>query len=115
MESRRAGAQTIRAALCEIERGLFHVSYHPGSEGADGSEWDMRALPAFQTGRSASEARQRIEETAQGCGFAMVSWDCAAVIPALLRSAATGLLGPAGEITAPTAPVPAAGSSVRPN
>jgi len=99
MEPRHLGVQTLRAALCEIERGLFQVSYHSDSAGAGGPEWVLRTLPTYQTGTCASDAKQRIEERAQGCGFEMVNWDDVGVFPALL-------LGSADEVAAATTAIP---------
>jgi hypothetical protein len=62
--------------LCEIERGLFHVSYR-----TDAVAGDLGSLPVYQLGTTAADARQRIEETAQRCGFDTVIWDHPAAAP----------------------------------
>jgi hypothetical protein len=61
--------QVLRATLCEIERGLFHVSYR-----SDTADRRVGELPIYQVGASASDARQRIEQWAHGCGFDQVIW-----------------------------------------
>ena len=97
MGSRRVPGQVLRATLCEIERGLFHVSYQ-----SDVAEWGAQELPAYQVGACAAEAKQRIEEQAQGCGFETVVWDYALFIP-------TSLLDPTDKPTQPTEGLPASG------
>jgi hypothetical protein len=97
MGSRRSPGRILRATLCEIERGLFHVSYR-----SDVVEWDVHELPAYQVGASAVDAKQRIEARAQGCGFETVLWEYALVVP-------TSMPDPTGE-TAPPPQGIAAGS-----
>jgi hypothetical protein len=80
MGSRRLHAQILRATLFEIERGLFHVSYR-----TDTAEWPGHKMPAYQTGISASDAREQIEARARGCGFESVVWDLAPDVPAILQ------------------------------
>jgi hypothetical protein len=80
MGSRRLRAQILRATLFEIERGLFHVSYR-----TDTAEWVGHEMPAYQTGTSASDARQRIEARARGYGFESVVWDLEPDVPAILQ------------------------------
>jgi hypothetical protein len=72
-------ARVIRAALCEVERGLFHVSYRAAT-----ADWSKHALPVYQTGTSASEVQRLIEQRAVGCGFEMIIWDNQRPIPASL-------------------------------
>jgi hypothetical protein len=90
MEFRVLGTQILRATLCEIERGLFHVSYRTDSADADVSD-----LPRYQVASSASVARQRIEEQAHSCGFIEVVWDYAPVVTTRLSGSA-GDIPPAG-------------------
>jgi hypothetical protein len=63
-------AKILRANLCEIERGLFHISYliDTGREG-------MNELPTYQIGTNAADAKQRVEEKAQRRGFDTVIWE----------------------------------------
>ena len=69
MRSRNAQGRILRAALCEVERGLFHVSYRRDSH------VDIHELPTYQLGTSASDAEQRVEQRAVECGFTAVMWD----------------------------------------
>jgi hypothetical protein len=78
-------ARLLRATLCEIERGLFHVSYR-----ADTAKSGLHELPIYQVGTCASDARQRVEERARGCGFELVVWDYATLVPALLPASGAG-------------------------
>jgi hypothetical protein len=75
-------ARIIRAALCEVERGLFHVSYR-----ATSAHWSKHALPVYETGASASEVKRLIEQRAVGCGFEMIIWDDQDPVPASLPTA----------------------------
>jgi hypothetical protein len=84
MGSRRLPGLVLRATLCEIERGLFHVSYR-----SDIAEWDVHELPAYQVGTCAADAKQRIEAQALVSGFETVLWDSALYVPAS-RLDATG-------------------------
>jgi hypothetical protein len=74
---------TVRASLCEIERGLFHASYRAGAPGP----WAMPAarlqhLPVYQVARCAAEARQIIERNALAIGFDGIDWDEDVPVPA---------------------------------
>jgi hypothetical protein len=85
----------LRATLCEIERGLFHVSYR-----SDATEWDVHELPAYQVGGSAAEAQQRVEARAQRCGFDTVLWDYALFVAASLPDPAGDAVPPIQGIVA---------------
>ena len=63
-------SQVLRATLCEVERGLFHVSYH-----TDDADSVAKELPAYETGACPSDVMQRIEAGAKGYGFEAVIWD----------------------------------------
>lgn len=97
MGSRRMPGRVLRATLCEIERGLFHVGYQ-----SDLAQWGVRELPAYQVGACAAEAKRRIEEQAQGCGFETVVWDYALFMP-------TSLLDPTETTSPPTEGLPVGG------
>lgn len=91
MESEHLPRRDLRATLCQVERGLFHINYR-----TDTAEPDVHELPRYQLGASASDAKRRIEKAARRCGFASVLWDDATVIAASLGGseivpAATGL------------------------
>jgi hypothetical protein len=66
------GATTIRgrilrAALCEIERGVFYATYPESPPDAD-------QLIVYQVGTSAADARARIELSAHALGYETVIW-----------------------------------------
>ena len=71
----RHGA-TVRATLCEIERGLFYTTFI-----ACGSGSDLNHLPQYQAVASAAEARQRVEDGCRALGYATVIWADALVVP----------------------------------
>ena len=82
MESERLRQRVLRATLCQVECGLFHINYRTDSIAAE-----MHDLPRYQLGANASEAKRRIERTARKCGFSMVQWDDAMVVAAPLTGA----------------------------
>jgi hypothetical protein len=59
----------LHATLCEIEHGLFFVTYETGMMKRD------PRLPPYQVGTSDRDARQRIEQSARMCGYEDISWD----------------------------------------
>jgi hypothetical protein len=59
--------RTLYAALCEIERGVFYASY-------PGSDPDTAKLASYQTGRSAADAKRRIELNARALGYDAIIW-----------------------------------------
>lgn len=59
--------RTLYAALCEIECGVFYVSYQ-------GCDPDTDKLATYQTGTSEADARRRIEFIARALGFDAVIW-----------------------------------------
>lgn len=80
MEAASGLGRTLRATLCEIERGVFYASYHQGP--------DTEELPSYQVGRSAEEAKERIERCAAALGFVTVLWRESIVIPSFGAQAA---------------------------
>jgi hypothetical protein len=81
--------RTLHASLCEIERGLFHASYrHPGLA-PDGAALgtDRHYLPIYQVARSASVARQGIEQSARAVGYDTVIWEDTGMAPVLTAAA----------------------------
>ena len=68
--------RTLRASLCEVERGLFHVAYD-----AHDIELGRHLLPPYQVGISASDARGRIEQVARECGYESVTWEAESMDP----------------------------------
>jgi len=59
--------RTLYAALCEIECGVFYVSYPE-------SDPDTGKLATYQTGTSAADAKRRIEFIARAVGYDAVIW-----------------------------------------
>ncbi|WP_428491803.1 hypothetical protein [Rhodopila sp.] len=82
MESERLRQRVLRATLCQVERGLFHINYRTDSIAAE-----LHDLPRYQLGASGSEAKRRVERTARKCGFSSVLWDDAMVVTAPLSGA----------------------------
>jgi hypothetical protein len=74
----------LRATLCEIEHGVFYVTYFQ-----DKTAPDTENLPHYQVGKSASEAKQQIEASARAIGYAAVSWKEAIVVPVFAAQAET--------------------------
>jgi len=60
----------LRATLCEVERGLFRVSYR-----MEGAGLGKHHLPLYQLGTSASEARLLVEQQVREFGYTSVAWD----------------------------------------
>jgi hypothetical protein len=71
--------RVLSATLCEVERGLFYVTYTLDSVGLG-----KHLLPRYQVGISASDAQQRIERRARECGYETVVWETAPVHPSAL-------------------------------
>ena len=65
--------RVLSATLCEVERGLFYVTYTMDSAGLG-----KHLLPRYQVGTCASDAQQRIEKRARECGYEAVVWEEAA-------------------------------------
>ncbi len=70
MRNKLPEERTLRATLCEVERGLFRVSYR-----MEGAGLGKHHLPLYQLGTCASEARLLIEQQVREAGFASVVWD----------------------------------------
>nr|WP_294503356.1 hypothetical protein [uncultured Rhodopila sp.] len=71
----RHGA-TVRATLCEIERGLFYTTFIACGPGSD-----LNDLPQYQVVATAAEARRIVEEGCLALGYATVIWADALVVP----------------------------------
>jgi hypothetical protein len=69
-------SRTLRATFCEIERGLFYVTYP--SLALDS---DILELPTFGLGTCASDVKQRMEKSIQAFGYKTVMWENALVLP----------------------------------
>jgi hypothetical protein len=70
MGSRGRYGLELRATLCEIERGLFQVTYHIRRSASNAKE-----LPTCQVGNCEADARQRIEQSALALGYETVIWE----------------------------------------
>lgn len=68
--------RTLRATLCEVERGLFYVTY-PGHA----SESELLELPTYGLGTSAFHVKQQMEKSIRTFGYEMVIWEAAPVLP----------------------------------
>jgi hypothetical protein len=67
---------TLRATLCEIERGVFYASYPDCRSASDTDE-----LTSYQTGPSAAHAKRRIEQVAYALGYETVVWTETSIAP----------------------------------
>jgi hypothetical protein len=61
--------RTLRATLCEIERGVFFASY-PDCKSVS----ETGGLTSYQVGTSAADAKHRIEQGAIALGYETVVW-----------------------------------------
>ena len=67
---------TLRATLCEIERGVFYASYPDCRSASDTDE-----LTNYQTGPSAAAAKRKIEQVALALGYDSVVWSETVIAP----------------------------------
>lgn len=67
MEVAAMHGRTLRATLCEIERGVFYATYPESAADTD-------ELVVYQIGTSADEAKERIEISAHALGYGTVIW-----------------------------------------
>jgi hypothetical protein len=74
--------QILRVTLCEVERGLFHATYHGAADDSNcpASEADLLPLPIYQLANCVSDARAGIERSARAMGFDTIIWE--GVLPA---------------------------------
>jgi len=90
MEATIRHGRTLRATLCEIERGVFYATY------ADcGAHADTDGLTRYQVGASAADAKQRIERGAHAFGYETIIWTETIVAPLFAYHAKSALLEPA--------------------
>jgi hypothetical protein len=82
-------ARMLRATLCEIERGLFCVTYS-----RDSVELGKHLLPPYQVGTDASDAMRRIEQRARECGYQAITWETTIVDQVPPPSSASGHVRP---------------------
>jgi hypothetical protein len=69
-------SRTLRATFCEIECGLFYLSYPNHAP-----DPDILELPTFGLGTCASDVKQRMEKSIQASGYETVMWEDALVLP----------------------------------
>jgi hypothetical protein len=81
--------RTLRATLCEIERGVFYATY-PDCELTSAAD----ELTNFQIGTSAADAKRRIEMSAQTLGYASVVWTETIIAPLFASPVKNALHGP---------------------
>jgi hypothetical protein len=78
--------RTLRASLCEVERGVFYATYTDCESTLEADE-----LSAYQVGTCAAEAKQIFERGAQNLGYDTIIWTETIVVPlfaSLTRAAA---------------------------
>jgi hypothetical protein len=80
--------RTLRASLCEIERGVFYATYPE-------ADCDTDELVVYQVGTSAADAKKRIEASAHALGYETVIWDQALVVPLFASHLKTAVREPA--------------------
>jgi hypothetical protein len=68
--------RTLRATLCEIERGLFYATYSSHT-----FESDILELPTYGLGTCASHVKQQMEKSIHTFGYETVMWEDALVLP----------------------------------
>lgn len=95
MEAASRRGRILRATLCEIERGVFYATYFQ-----DRSAPDTDELPSFQVGKTAIEAKQRIERNARALGYETVSWKESITVPVFPAHAETAARTPVAAIAA---------------
>jgi len=68
--------RTLRASLCEVERGVFYATYTDCESTLEADE-----LSAYQVGTCAAEAKQIFERGAQNLGYDTIIWTETIVVP----------------------------------
>jgi hypothetical protein len=85
--------QTLHATLCEVESGVFYVTYPDCTSGAN-------ELTTYQTGTCAADAKQEIERCAYALGYDTVIWMESITAPLFASPAKIALHNPAARYTA---------------
>ena len=67
MEAADRRGRTLRATLCEIERGVFYVTYPDGGFLGDLEE-------TYQLGACAADAKRHVEQIVRAHGYDVVIW-----------------------------------------
>jgi len=79
MRAAKMQGRTLRATLCEIERGVFYATYPDSASDTD-------ELVIYQTGTSAAVAKLRIELNARALGYETVIWKQTIIAPLFASS-----------------------------
>jgi hypothetical protein len=82
--------RTLRATLCEVERGVFYAAY-PGCESAS----DADELTTYEVGSGSADAKFRIEQQARTLGYDTILWSETIVVPLFASNAKPVLHEPA--------------------
>jgi hypothetical protein len=93
MEVAAIHGRTLRATLCEIERGVFYATYPESASDTD-------ELVVYQIGTSADEAKERIEIGAHALGYETVIWKQTITAPLFASYVRTAFREPAATYTA---------------
>jgi hypothetical protein len=88
-------SRTLRATLCEIERGVYYAAYPDRDAASDAGE-----LTNYQVGTSAADAKRRIEQSLQALGYETVIWTETIVAPLFASRTKTVLHEPAATCVA---------------
>jgi hypothetical protein len=80
--------RTLRATLCEVERGVFYATY-PGCES------DADELTTYEVGSGSADAKRRIEQRARALGYDSIVWTETIVVPLFASGAKPVLHEPA--------------------
>jgi hypothetical protein len=76
MDASKRHSRALRATFCEIERGLFYVTYP-----SHALEAELLELPTYGLGTCAFHVKQRMEESIRAFGYETVIWEDALVLP----------------------------------
>lgn len=76
MTANSKDGRTLRATLCEIERGLFYATYS-----SHASKSDILELPTYGLGTCASHVKQKMETSIHTFGYETIIWEDGLVFP----------------------------------
>jgi hypothetical protein len=96
MDAAGGNRRMLRATICEIERGVFYATYARDRTSPPADE-----LPTYQVGKSADDAKQRIERSARQLGYDEIWWKESIVVPSFLTHSETTLRQPAPAYAVP--------------
>jgi hypothetical protein len=86
--------RTLRANLCEVERGVFYATYSDCVSVDDTDE-----LTTYQVGTCVADAKRSIEACALALGYDSVLWTETIVVPLFASQAKTALHARAAKYT----------------